>query len=266
MATKADASLLRSQRITADIDGLTDGECAVRHRHAGSRAGLAPHCRRVCPIALCARARESEFTYLDADVSVVTLSAGKTLFAEGDCVRHVYNVMAGTLRLFRLLADGRRQITGFCSVGDFVGLSAGGIHCCWAEAVDFVQVCELPIERFYDLLQQFPRFERTLLEIRNKEVIAAQERMLLLGRKTPIEKIASFLLEFSEKQERLGRPATPVSLPMTRNDIADYLGLTVETVSRSFTRLKEERAIQLDEPTSVAIIDRERLMKLSAGL
>src|SRR3546814_15373522 len=86
--------------------------------------------------------------------------------------------------------------------------------------------------------------------------------MVLLVRKTPLEKIASFLLEVSERQKGRGQPASPIVLRMTRGDIADYLGLTVETVSRRFTRLKGDRCIALPEPTSVALLDRERLQEI----
>src|SRR3546814_15169592 len=91
--------------------------------------------------------------------------------------------------------------------------------------------------------------EHRLLDMQTAELVAAQDRMVLLGRKSPMEKIASFLLEISAYQERCGRPCSPVILPMTRGDIADYLGLTVETVSRCFTRLKADRFIALHAPT-----------------
>src|SRR3546814_2745962 len=101
--------------------------------------------------------------------------------------------------------------------------------------------------------------EHRLLDMQTAELVAAQDRMVLLGRKSPMEKIASFLLEISAYQERCGRPCSPVILPMTRGDIADYLGLTVETVRRCFTRLKADRCIALPAPTSVQLIDSERL-------
>lgn len=90
--------------------------------------------------------------------------------------------------------------------------------------------------------------------------------MVLLERKTPMEKIASFLLEVSARQRYRGHPSSPVVLPMSRGDIADYLGLTVETVSRCFTRLKGSRSIGLPEPASVALLDRERLHDLASGV
>src|SRR3546814_19053768 len=102
--------------------------------------------------------------------------------------------------------------------------------------------------------------------MRDVELVAAQDRMVLRGRKTPMEKIATFLLEISARQEGWGWPASPVTLSMTRGDIADYLGLTVETVSRCFTRLKGDRSIALPEPTSVALLDLERLQGLASEI
>lgn len=216
-------------------------------------------------LALCGALGEDELPHLESIVSAVSVEPGRALFGEGDPVRYVYNVTVGTLRLFKLLPDGRRQITGFGLASDFVGLTAAGKHPHGAEAVDRVELCQLPIRRLHELFARFPEMERRLLDMRTMELVAAQDRMVLLGRKTPVEKIATFLLEVSARQEKWGRPASPVVLPMTRGDIADYLGLTVETVSRCFTRLKGARSIALPEPTSVALLDRERLRDLASG-
>ena len=216
-------------------------------------------------LALCAALRQDALPHLEAIVSPVSLGPGRMLFGEGDPVRHAYIVVAGILRLVRLLSDGRRQITGFGLAGDFVGLSAEGAHPCGAETVDSVELCQFPIRRLHELFTSFPEMEHRLLAMRSAELVAAHERMVLLGRKTPVEKIATFLLEVSARQKARGRPPSPVILPMTRSDIADYLGLTVETVSRCFTRLKTERSIALPEPTSVTLLERDRLQRLAYG-
>src|SRR5690606_14513277 len=137
-------------------------------------------------LALCAALREEELPPLEAIRSTVSLCPGRTLFGEGDPVRHVYNVAAGTLRLFKLLPDGRRQITGFGLAGGFVGLSAGGTHPYGAEAVDQVELCQFPIRQLHELLMRFPEMEHRLLDMRDVELVAAQDRMVLLGRKTPV--------------------------------------------------------------------------------
>lgn len=216
-------------------------------------------------LALCATFLGPEPPQFEADVCAVTLPAGQPLFGEGDPMAHVYKITAGTLRLFKLLPDGRRQITRFGQPGDFVGLPLRTLHAYGAEAVDQVEVCRFEARRLLALMLQFPALEHRLLEMQSEELVAAQDRMVLLGRKTPLEKIASFLLEVSARQTYRGRPASPVVLSMTRGDIADYLGLTVETVSRCFTRLKGDRSIGLPEPARVALLDRERLNALASG-
>ena len=216
-------------------------------------------------LALCAALKENDLPLLETMVLTASLAPGEALFEEGDPVLYVYNVTAGTLRLFRLLPDGRRQIVGFGVAGDFVGLSTDGAHPYGAEAVNEVELCQLPAQRLRELFHCLPEMEHRLLDMQTAELVAAQDRMVLLGRKSPMEKIASFLLEISAYQERCGRPRSPVILPMTRGDIADYLGLTVETVSRCFTRLKADRCIALPAPTSVELIDRERLQGLASG-
>lgn len=230
-------------------------------------AGCGRGCRgcEVRRMAVCAALCEDELPHLEAIASPVSLGPGRALFGEGDPARHVYIVVSGMVRLVKLMADGRRQITGFSLAGDFAGLSAGSVYPYRAEAVDCVELCQLPVQRLYELLVQFPDVEHRLLDMQNAELDVARERMVLLGRKTPVEKVASFLLEVSARQESWGRPGSPVVLPMARGDIADYLGLTVETVSRCFTRLKGDRSIALPEPTSVALLDRERLQDLAAG-
>lgn len=238
----------------------TDG-CAA-HTAPWVRGCLGCGVRRV---ALCAALKEVELPHLEAIVSAISLAPGRPLLGEGDLVLHVHVVVAGTLRLFKLLPDGRRQITGFALAGDFVGLSAGGRQPYGAEAVDRVELCQFPIRQLHELLARFPRMEHRLLDTQAMELVAAQDRMVLLGRKTPMEKVATFLLEISARQANWGRPDSPVVLPMTRGDIADYLGLTVETVSRCFTRLKVDRCIGLPEPASVALLDRARLQELASG-
>ena len=216
------------------------------------------HCD-VRHLALCAALDEKALQHLERIVSAVTLAPGQTLFDEGDSVKYVFNVLTGTLRLHKLLPDGQRQITGFGLRGDFLGLSAEGCHPYSAEAVSQVELCRFLMREMRDLFSHFTELERRLLAMREEELITAQDRMVTLGRRNPIEKISAFLLEFSHRQERWGQAPTPLTLAMTRGDIADYLGLTVETVSRTFTRLKSDGIIALPEATRVELIDRERL-------
>src|SRR3546814_7603441 len=220
----APCSPRRSVETGADSarDRLTPIESCAGRASAPGRSCLRCDVRH---LALCAALGEDELPHLEAIVSVVSLGPGRALFGEGDPVRHVYNVAVGPLRLFKLLPDGRRQITGFGLAGDFVGLVAGGKHPFWAEAVIRFVLCQLPTQLLRAIAPRLPEMEHRLLDMRDVELVAAQDRMVLLGRKTPMEKIATFLLEISARQEGWGWPASPVTLSMTRGDIADYPGL-----------------------------------------
>ena len=189
-------------------------------------------------------------------------AAGETLFAEGDESDSVYEVVRGMLRLCKILPDGRRQITGFLSAGQFLGLAPEGICVYTAEAITEVTLCRYKRTAFDRLIDEVPGFAKRVLAVASHELTAAQNQMLLLGRKSAAEKVASFLLLMAEQA---GAEQEAVGLPMTRSDIADYLGLTIETVSRTLTKLKQDRLIALPTPDRIKIRDRDQLEELAAG-
>ncbi|MGE0254876.1 MAG: cyclic nucleotide-binding domain-containing protein [Alphaproteobacteria bacterium] len=195
----------------------------------------------------------------------VAAADGTDIFGEGEPAGALYNLTGGTVKLYKLLPDGRRQITGFLFPGDFLGLAMNEAYAHTAEAVGDVTLCRFPRGRFEGLLERLPRLEHRLLEMASNELAQAQDQMLLLGRKTATEKIASFLLLLSRRQAARGEPASPVRLPMGRADIADYLGLTVETVSRCFTALKTGGPIRLLTSSAVELRDRAALEALAEG-
>jgi CRP/FNR family transcriptional regulator, anaerobic regulatory protein len=200
---------------------------------------------------------------LSAISSVQRVAPGETLFSEGDETDSVYQVVRGMMRLYKLLPDGRRQITGFLSAGQFLGLAPEDVCVFTAEAITEVAVCRYKRAKFERLIEEVPGFARRLLAATSHELHAAQEQMLLLGRKSATEKLASFLLLMADRLG--GEGADEVEVPMTRGDIADYLGLTVETVSRTLTRLKEDRLIALPTYARIEIRDRDQLEELAAG-
>jgi CRP/FNR family transcriptional regulator, anaerobic regulatory protein len=193
------------------------------------------------------------------------VEAGETFVEEGEAATHFFNVTSGSVKVYKLMADGRRQITGFLFAGDFLGLAFNDNYTYSAEALTPVGVCRFPRRRLDALLEKFPSMERKLLTMASNELAAAQEQMLLLGRKTAQEKIVSFILVLARRAETSGGNGHSVRLPMTRSDIADYLGLTTETVSRVFTALRSRRCIQLDGASNVLITDREALEDLAEG-
>ncbi len=242
------ASLVPSPRAGAGLPGRElCRNCEIRH------------------LAICAALDESELFRLDAIVGHIHLEPGETLFYEGDEPGYVYTLASGTIRLHKLLPDGRRQITGFVMPGDILGLATRHGFSYSAEAVTEAGVCRYPTRKLEALFDEFPKLEKRLLSKARDELAVAQDQMLRLGRKTPAEKIASFLLGLSRRAERWDMPSNSLLLPMSRSDIADYLGLTVETVSRTFTRLRSEGVIELPESHRVVLVDLERLADLAEG-
>ncbi len=218
------------------------------------------------PHSVCSAIDDPHLARLATLAQVVEVPPGTTFIAEGDPASHFFNVTRGTAKLFKLLPDGRRQITGFATVGHFLGLAVSDTYAFSAEALEPTRFCRFSRKKLRGLLQDFPAMEARLLEAAGNELVAAQEQMLLLGRKTARERLASFLV----MQNRQATPCRQVPdrfpLPMTRGDIADYLGLTIETVSRTLTALRKEGLIDVPSPGTVVVQDRPALERLAGGL
>ncbi|NMM45083.1 helix-turn-helix domain-containing protein [Rhodospirillaceae bacterium KN72] len=194
-----------------------------------------------------------------------TCTAHDPIIDEGEPADFVFNVTGGAVKLFKLLPDGRRQITGFLFEGDFLGIAMNDTYSYSAEAVGDAHMCRFNRRKFEALLDRFPKLERRLLGMASNELAQAQDQMLLLGRKTAREKLCTFLLSLSRRSEKRGYDPSVISVPMSRNDIGDYLGLTTETVSRTFTNLKKDGVIRLLEGNRVKINDAEQLQDLAEG-
>lgn len=203
-------------------------------------------------------------TFLVSVGTTQKVMPGKTLFAEGDDADTVFEIVQGILKLYKLLPDGRRQIMGFVSTDKLIGFSDEETYEYTAEALTEVSLCRYSRAQFNRLLDEMPGFARRVLNGRSQDLHSAQDQMLLLGRKTAMERIASFLLSFGKLQQKPSNSAS-LHLPMSRADIADYLGLTIETVSRTLTKLKNDSIISLPEAVEIKLIDRHRLEELAAG-
>ena len=177
------------------------------------------------------------------------------IYAEGDGSESWYKVVSGTVRLCKLLADGRRHIAGFCFAGDCFGLDSTSEHGLSAEAVGDVVVMRYARRATERLIDETPQLARRLCDMALRDLTHAQTRMLLLGRKTAPERVASFLIELSERRDA-GRV---LDLPMSRNDIADYLGLTVETVCRVLSSFRRDGTIAIPNPHRIELRDRDVL-------
>ncbi|RWM06163.1 helix-turn-helix domain-containing protein [Mesorhizobium sp.] len=177
--------------------------------------------------------------------------AGAEIYAQGEKAGALYQVEFGAVRIYRLLADGRRQISAFHLAGETFGFEADTTHHFFAEAINATGVRVFRTPSGMDMSRQ-------LLPLALKGLTRAQEHLLVLGRQNAIERVAAFLVEMSERQGGLRQ----VELPMSRIDIGDYLGLTIETVSRVFTRLKEKGVIRLLSLRSIEILKRDALLAM----
>jgi CRP/FNR family transcriptional regulator len=175
----------------------------------------------------------------------VHFSTCETVFAQEDVTSYFYNLVDGVMRLYKLLPDGRRQIVGFLLPGDFVGMTIADRHGFSADAIGPITVCQFAKTPFARFAEDKPNLLRRMNELAVQELNQARDHMVLLGRRSAEEKVATFLVGWRDRLAELKGPSDTVLLPMSRQDIADYLGLTIETVSRTFTKLEREGIIEI---------------------
>lgn len=183
----------------------------------------------------------------------VLLTAGTEIYAQGEKCGSLYTVEFGAVRVYRLLADGRRQISAFHLAGETFGFEADTVHHFFAEAICATGVRALEARPAENCSSE-------LLPLALKSLIRAQEHLLVLGRQNAIERVAAFLADMAERQGGLRQ----VELAMSRTDIGDYLGLTIETVSRAFSKLKETGVIRLPSLRRVEIAKWQVLHDMAA--
>ena len=192
----------------------------------------------------------SEFTY----------KKGTEIYGEKEPAEYVYQVKAGAVRSHKLLSDGRRQIGAFHLAGDIFGLENGGEHRFTAEAIVDTTVRLIKRHSLEIVAESDPIVARNLLNMTTTNLQHAEDHMLLLGRKTSLERVAACLLEMDKRLTAAG----VIALPMSRRDIADYLGLTLETVSRALSRLHELGILGFIGNTQrqIVLLDRQQLASL----
>ncbi|GHF26588.1 nitrogen fixation regulation protein FixK [Kordiimonas sediminis] len=214
---------------------------------------------------LCAGLDDEFLPALNAISSKVTLEKGENLFIEGDRSTYVYNVIEGFLRLSRLGQDGRRQVLGFLTTGDYLGHTSRSEYTLSAEALSDLKVCRFRREDLQGLLSTYPRFERQFHHMTAGLLDDMLDLVFTIGRKNALERVASFLVYQMDRKSVSDTMPGSIWLPMTRADIADFLGLTLETVSRAFSRMKKNGVISIDHAHTINILDRGRLIDLSEG-
>jgi len=192
------------------------------------------------------------------------MEAKEFIFAEGDPANQIYRVEAGAISLFKMLPDGRRQILGFAYPGDFIGLGAHDEHIMNAQAIKPCRVRSMALSKLHRIAREDPTLGFTLYQAVAHELAATRDLMMTTGHRSACERVAAFLVALSRRNAD-DEHGCVVELPMTRADIADFLGLTIETISRTLTKLKTKRLIDLPQSTRVVLMDIVELRKLAEG-
>ena len=194
------------------------------------------------------------------------LRPGETLFRTGDALGSVYVASEGAFKTVGVNEAGEELVLGFHLPGELFGLDAigSGRHRCDAVALGECRVCELPFSSLAAVAAQLPSLQRQLLRVMGQSADRDHDHMDVLSRRQAGERIAMFLLGLGERYRRIGRPAHDFRLPMSRDEIARYLGLALETVSRSFSRLHDDGVIEV-RGRGVRVLDEARLQLAASG-
>jgi CRP/FNR family transcriptional regulator len=215
-------------------------------------------------LSVCAALENAELRQLEHLGHHINFASSETVFAQEELTTSFYNVIEGVMRLYKLLPDGRRQIVGFALPGDFLGMATSARHSYSADAIGSVAVCRFSKTPFARFIEDKPHLLRRINELTVRELSQAQDHMVLLGRRSAEEKVATFLIGWRDRLGWLHGPSKTVPLPMSRQDIADFLGLTIETVSRTFTKLERGGVIEI-MPGRVLLLDPARAEALAAA-
>lgn len=193
------------------------------------------------------------------------LAAREHLFREGDAATHVYLVEAGHVCIYRMMSDGRRQVLDFAYPGDMIGLGSLHEHGVSAQATTRAKIRCLSAAGVHEAARRSPHIGAKLYEALASELSAARELLFTVSQRTATERVASFLVALSRRNERRGEDANEIVLPMTRSDIADFLGLTIETVSRTFTKFRTLGLVGLEQSILVTIKEPAALAQMAEG-
>lgn len=216
---------------------------------------------RLGPLCLPIALNTAEIDQLDEIVKRGRpLNKGEHLFRQAEPFHAVYAVRSGSFKAYATSDDGTEQVTGFYLPGEIIGMD--GIsnlkHCSSAIALETSTVCEIPFNRLEELSSQMPSLQRRFFQVMGKEIAKDQQMLTLLGKNSAEERVASLLLSISTRNHNRSLSATRFRLSMSRAEIGNYMGLTVETVSRVFSRLQKQEIIDVDN-REVEILDMVKL-------
>jgi CRP/FNR family transcriptional regulator, anaerobic regulatory protein len=192
------------------------------------------------------------------------IPANETLWCEGEERSHIFIVRSGAICFSRMLPDGRRIVLGFAYPGDIIGLGSD-LHNRDAQTVQATRLEAIPVAAFKRAVAEDPSLGRQATVAVNQALDAAYQHVVVISKLAANERLASFLIALSDRNERNGLSPLSIVLPMRRVDIADYLGLTIETVSRTFTILKNAGLIAMDQASIVIFKDIQKLRALASG-
>ena len=202
--------------------------------------------RAVFPSLFCGKAADvHELRELRRLATQVYFRSGKTIFSERAQAETVFGLSQGVVRLYKLLPDGRRQVLAFALPGDFLGMPLAERYNFSADAVGEVALCRFSRDDLANFIQSSPGIMRRMIEFAIRELDMAQDQLLLLGNGSAEEKVAMFLVSWRNRLARIAALSETVPLPMRRQDIADFLGLKLETVSRTLARLEQKNVLRV---------------------
>lgn len=233
---------------------------------------------RIRSVGLCTTLSEEEFSRLSEMATIRNFAAGQMIRIEGEAIQFYANLIDGVAKKVKSTADGREQIVGLLYEGDLLDEVFCEVAPSTIEAVSDIRLCCYPKRTFEDLVRAEPHLEHRLLRLAMGELRQAQDQMLLLGRMTAREKVASFLLDLSRRAAKqdcpratkpdVGSPPAgqrAIPIPVSRAVIADYLGLTTETVCRQMTGLRQDGIISLPDNHSFTLVDPGGLATQAGG-
>jgi CRP/FNR family transcriptional regulator, anaerobic regulatory protein len=237
-------------RLVSDSKGYP----AMAHRASCNECSLSPIC---LPLAV-------SVDELDQLEDIMRrgrpLKRGEHLYRASDGFESVFAVRSGAVKTYVLSEEGEEQVTGFYMPGEIVGMDgiSTAHHMSSAKALETASVCEIPFQRLEELSSKIPTLQHHFFSLMSREIQADRELHMLLSKKSADDRIASLLLSLAARQQRRGLSSQRIRLPMSRYDIANYLGLAVETVSRIFTRFQQQGMLAV-EGREIEILDREAL-------
>lgn len=214
---------------------------------------------RAC--GMCSALSENELSRLHKMTQFRHYRAGEQIFCDDEPNHHFAAITSGIVKLSKILPDGRQQTIGLCFPPDFIGRAYKAKNSYYANAVTAVTVCTFPHNKFETFLLETPTLEHKLFELTLDQLDEARDWMLMLGRKTAIEKVATFLIMVATRIDKnsqlldVAGSSQKFELQLTRTEIADFLGLTIETVSRQFSLLKQKGLIQIENQRFVEVLD-----------